>query len=513
MRLTVCFAVLAILVFSVVVQTSSQASSLAEARQLIEGNDCSQAISMLEQIAASDSASAPEALRLMGGCCKKLLQWSKAIQSFERLLTDYPDSVAPNREVKLWIMDCHLANNQPAEALALQKELLTEYPQDSWKFHYILGRRHVWMQNYPQAIPELENAVTLGVNSQSDPSFLDANRRLLHSYVEGKQWTKAQALAQTLLGSHPELAYEWRYEIGRCWQGTGDHAKAVESLEMAVQLAPKDAGDLKPIRKALLDSYDASNRVEKAISLAENMLRDYPNEPTWAWELGSHYVDNKQYDKAVPLFRKVLESSGRRWEIRSSQQYLARCLYKLDKGNEALAGLDDYYKNKPELWDEYLLAKAVAAFYGSEDDGSCVQILEGLVAQVSAGHKSDLIPTARELMYKALLRQGEWDKLGPILEQMASQSNDPNRLCEAGESYYKAGMYAEAIQVYHQALQETKLPDNMRAVSMYGLALCYWETGLKDDAKQLMEEVSKKYPNTHGGSKAGELLGDWSQVK
>jgi len=514
MKVTLCFVMLAILAASAIAETGSQLSPLDDAKRLISENNCSQAIPILEEIAASDPTSAAQALGMMGRCYSKQGNWSKAIESFERLLAGYPDSVAPNREVRSWIMDCYLANSQADEALALRKELLNDFQQDAWKLYYVIGRRYVWRQEFSKAIPELEKAAELGVNSQNDPDILDANSRLLHCYVQEKRWTKAKALAGILANDYPDKACEWNYEMGRCWQGIGDHVKATESLEIAVELAPENASNLKAIRKALFISYDMTGKLDKAISLAEKMVVDYPDEPTWCWELGRHYVDNEDYDEALPFFKKVIASSSKRWEIRSSQQYLARCLFKLGRGAEALAGLDSYYKDKPELWDEYLLAKAATAFYGSEDYANCLLILQELIAQVYGGKQSALVPTARELAYKALKRAGNLVEAAALLERMAVNFENPTWLLYlAGEDYYNLRNYVEAERIYNAVLDRDQVPSGIRARCMYSLALCYWNTGRKEDAKRLMQDISDKYRDTELGTKAQDWLRLWSLGK
>jgi TolA-binding protein len=94
---------------------------------------------------------------------------------------------------------------------------------------------------------------------------------------------------------------------------------------------------------------------------------------------------------------------------------------------------------------------------------------------------------------------------------MAAQSNDPILLCRAGQDYYKAGKYTEAKRVYKAATNRAGVPDDIRAQCMHGLALCYWETGLKNAARRLMLRVSEEYPNTQAGMKARGSLYLWSQ--
>ena len=98
MRVMVYLAVLAVLAVSAVADTGSVSSPLTDAKRLVDQGKCKQAIPILDKIAASDPSSAPEAFQMMGDCYKRLRNWSKAIECFERLLADYPDSVAPDSD-------------------------------------------------------------------------------------------------------------------------------------------------------------------------------------------------------------------------------------------------------------------------------------------------------------------------------------------------------------------------------------------------------------------------------
>ncbi|NIM22767.1 MAG: tetratricopeptide repeat protein, partial [Armatimonadetes bacterium] len=421
--------------------------------------------------------------------------WSKAIESFERLRADHPGSVASDREVRIWIMDCHLAKGELEKCLSLRKELLNESRRDAWKLYYIVGRRYVWRHKYSKAIPELKQAVELSRHLAKDNrDVLDANKRLLHCYIIEKQWGKAEELAQRLMKDYPDEAYQWHYAFGKCYQGRREYDKAVESLETAADATPKNAFVSKDIFKALLYCYFGTRKFSEAISLGEKLVEDYPREVAWQWEVARFYLSREEYDKAASHFKKVVQSSKKRWEIRSSHIYLGECLYKLGRGNEAMEGVEKYYNDKPKLWDEHLLVKGAVLFYGPEDFGGCAATLQELIAECMGGRKSSLLRTAKELMCRAQEHLGDYINAAYILEDLASRSNDAALLYRAAEDYSRAGKYTEARRAYRAVMERAGVPDRIRASSMYGLALCYWDTGLKNSARRLALRVTEQYP-------------------
>jgi tetratricopeptide (TPR) repeat protein len=518
MRVMAYLAVVAVLAASASAETGSSSAAgvsgrLDDAKRLVGEGKCTEGIPVLEEVAACDPESAPQALKMMGDCYKAQQNWSKAIEAFETLLARYPDSVAPDREVKTWIMDCQLANGDLEKCLSLRKELLSQYQDDAWKLYYLVGRRHFWSHAYSKAVPELKKALELGATSKNDPEIIEANKRLVQSYILEKQWERAEQLGNKLLGDYPDNAYQWHLEIGKCYQGRGEYEKAVESLETAAKLSPKHFEDTKRMYKALLNCYDMTRRHEQAIALARKLVEDYPEEPGWKWELGFFYFGKQEYEKAAPLFQKVVESSKAQWEIRSSQIFLGQCLFKLGRGSEALEAVESYYKARPELWDDRLLVKGAVLFYGPEDYAGCIEKVQELIARSAKGEKSALVPTARELLYKSLEKTGEFTGAASTIETLAAENKDLAWLAQAARDYYKAKNYKEAKRVCKEVINGSNIPRELMAQCMHYLALCYWETGLKEAAKRLMLKVSEQYPNTEGGVRARGWLYLWSEHK
>ena len=507
MRMTVFVSVLFILMASAFAETVSPSSALDTAKSLISQGKHKDAIPILEKIATSDPDSAPQALDLMTGCYDVLEQWGKAIECLEQLLNLHPNAITPDGEIKRRMMDYYLADGKFEEYRSLRQELMSEFESDAWKLYYTVGRRRVLRHEYVEAIPELRKAIELAPPMKSNAETItDANYRLLHCYVVRKQWDEAEKLGPKLVQAYPESAYKFQMEMGKCYQVQGKCDKAIEYLEPAAEKCPKDFDNAKRLYKTLLDAYDRIRKYDKTISLARKLIEEYPDEPGYKWELARAYMYVRDYDAAALLFQRVVETSDAEWEIRSSQIYLAQCFSNLDRGEVALARVKAFYKDKPELWDSYLLAKAAVLFYGLKDDQRCVENAKELLTQIAAGKASDLAFTARELMYKAYERMGKWAEAASVLEKMTS----PGYLCRAGDDYFKAGNYAEAKRVYKEVMDQAGVPDEVRAESMYGLALCYQETGLKDAARRLMQKVQEEYPRTEGGMKAQGLLYLWA---
>ena len=481
-----------------------------EAKALISKGKYAEAIPVLEIIASSDKTSAPQALQMLGDCYNITQRASKALECFEKLLADHPNSVAPDKVVRGWIMDSYLANSQPEKALALRKELLSQYQSDAWRLYYIIGRRYVWRHEYGTAIPELAKAVELGAAAKNDPEMIDADWLLIHCYVMEKQWAKAEAVALQLIAGQPDVAYRFYGELGRCYQGREEYGKAVECLEAAVKLSPKDAENLKDDYKSLLRCYEVAGGPDEVMPLARRLVADYPEQPAWRWELGRQHLDRGEYAKAAPLFKEVIESSKERWEIRSSRIYLGQCMYRCGKGAGALADIERYYRDKPDLWDDHLLVRSAVLYYGPKDYEGCVAGLRELIAGTESGKASALVETAKELMSRARAAMGDQAQSAALLEQMANESKDPALLCQAARAYCKSGKHTQARHIFRTVSESTNTSDEIKATCKYGLAICYWHSGLKNSAQRLARRTAELYPGTDAARQARGALCVWS---
>ena len=514
-RAVVCLAVIAVMAMSATAETVSSSpagpADMNDAKRLITEGKRNEAIPILEKIVTSDQTLAPQALKMIGDCYKTLRNWNKVVEAFEKLLTEYPGSIAPDKEVKSWIMDYHLANGDIEKCLSLQKELISEYPSDAWKFYYIVGRRHVWKHDHSKAIPELEKAVELGIAFKNHPDVIEANKQLLHCYLVKKQWDKAEDLIGRLTKDYPDEMYEWDYATGRLYRGLGKYDKAIEYLEKAAE-SNKKLTNPRAMFKALLLCYSITGNLEQRIALSKKLIEAYPEDAlTWKWELAITYRGDKQYDKAAPIFKSIIDSSYTRWQVRSSQIYYGECLYELGKGDEVFERIENYYKDKPELWDEYMLVKSAVLLYGAKDYNECIEVANQLMAKSAKEKKSALVSTAKELILGANQELGRWEEAAHILEEMATKKNDMFLMYQAGHNYFQAENYEEARRIYRIVLDQEKIEDEIRASAEYELAVCFWNLGLKNAAKRLAEKVRDKYPNTYPAMQAEGSLCKWSE--
>ncbi|MFZ3211164.1 MAG: tetratricopeptide repeat protein [Terriglobales bacterium] len=79
----------------------------------------------------------------------------------------------------------------------------------------------------------------------------------------------------------------------------------------------------------------------------------------------------------------------------------------------------------------------------------------------------------------------------PVLAQLTANPNDPALLAQAGNIYYDAQQFKDAIDYYTRALQGDPSNTNIRT----DMATAYWYLGDPDRAITEFDKVLKKEPN------------------
>lgn len=481
---------------------------LKQGQDLVRKGDCENAIRILSSVVPADPSLAPQAIQSMAECYKRQKAWSRAIDCYAELLAKYAGKVAADSEVRTWIMDCYLADGQIEKALSLKRELIDDCGSDAWKVHYTVGRRYVWQHRYAQAIPELEKALALGETRREDPARRDAGTRLLNCYIVEQRWQNAESLLNKLMTEYPDDKRQWHFALGQCYQANAKLDQAIQEFRMALDLASIKKGDLRgrDIGKALFECYLTLGDLESALPLVEALQSSFPAEAaSWQLQLGRIYRSRNELDKALPYFRSVVDSSKKRWEIRSAQIYLGESLFLQGKGDEALAAIKTYYEKRPTLLDEHLLVHGAVLYHGAKDYSRSSATLRQLISDCP---NSPLKPTAQELLVAALEQLGQWNEAASVLEEMASGLKNKGLLKhQIGDAYFHAGRHIQAIKAYRDATKDTTLDSETRADAMYHMALCYQDMGLPNAARRLAEQVSTRYPDTSAARHArGALL-------
>jgi tetratricopeptide (TPR) repeat protein len=147
------------------------------------------------------------------------------------------------------------------------------------------------------ALPDGALSVLLGHLERVD----DTNRKQIVEFERRGDWQGMAKFAEDNLARGGPIA-EWWLIAGYAHTQLGNHARAAECYNEAVQLAPDDIFAW----QLLAQSYRAAGRSERAIVTLERILLVRRDVPTAYLLLGESYSDLAQWRQALQAYRQAL---------------------------------------------------------------------------------------------------------------------------------------------------------------------------------------------------------------
>ncbi|QVL33381.1 tetratricopeptide repeat protein [Telmatocola sphagniphila] len=210
-------------------------------------------------------------------------------QLLAKKIESSPPAVAKKLHLKLGIANYFLGfMNQSAENLKHAEVPLGYF------YH---GRALANLQQHEEALKALDRAEKSGYSAPQ------VQLQRANVYRLKGDWTHARSILSKLeeLASH---SAEFHYQSALCTLAEGDKAKALKSLEKAIEFDPGHTGALFQL------GYfnDLSGNDHEAISFYERCLKYPPVHKGTLNNLGVLYEDNAKYDKAVECFNRLLQA-------------------------------------------------------------------------------------------------------------------------------------------------------------------------------------------------------------
>ena len=545
-----------------------QARGMWQARQYASGLAIAKGISDLD--------SNPEALQVAAECYKGLKEWPEAIKRFEQILA-CKRLVFPPQDVKSWIMDCYLANGDPGKAFNYLDKLVAEYPNDAPKFQFLLGRRYQWMQqygegakqfkqalkmpktdplaketatrficcslsamdwdsalaylptfaaDYPDSVPEILSGqfgrwkfkipaaiqvIQKAASEARGDDKLKLKIGLADSYAATHDWDKAVSALNSVPKDFQQRSAQWYIVMAKCRRGQSNYQEAVAMLEQAMKL--QGGPELK---KTLMEYYRDVRDWPNMIATAQALEKELPGDlAEWRINQGWAYLDMKQYEKAAPMFKDLISQfPEQRWIIRGAQVSLAECLYRLGKGDQALADLKEYYKARPDLQVEYELMYAQVMYYGAQDYEKSSAALDKILDDYPG---DPLAKDARDFQVRVFASAGRLGDAASVLQSAAADTPAWNtwarkeQLSQAADAYFRAKDYRQAAELYDVLAKDKVSSKDNRAGAMYRLGVCEHELGHVDAALRCLRKVISEFPGTPAASQASGSIYMWTE--
>lgn len=266
----------------------------------------------------------------------------EAAQQAERALSiDHTNFQALFALIKIYA-----AQKQPDQARARIEQALAEQPNNA-ALHYLRALSHDIPPSDAQAVEaSLRRAVEL------DPDYTAAYSSLAEFYLKTNQPDRAVAEYTKITERRPN-SYAFR-QIGMVEGGRANYDAAVNSYKRALEINPNEVIAANNLATIYTDQ-DRGN-LDEAQRLAQDLVRRYPDEPTFADTLGWVFYKKGLTAAAVEQLQKAVTKSAAAGRDKFIYRYHLALALK-DKGDRAGARrelqaalrLVDAANNSPEL--------------------------------------------------------------------------------------------------------------------------------------------------------------------
>lgn len=417
---------------------------------------------------------------------------------------------------------------QNAQKIYLQ--LVTAYGQTVWASRARLRYGHALRTMNPhQAIPLLQRALT-------DFPALDDYLHfwLFQAYVNADLWPEATKVVQEFTNGHHKspVRVEVLYEGGAIFSKAGDCPVARSVLSQALEIDPQHSKAANALFQIGICAGQLGKQ-DELVKLSRELWWQFPMTPQslqaeqWlAQEGGQPFVPTlgERYQRGISFYNKGL----------------------LRKAIKEFQKVENVSPSSPQFFQsQFMLAKAYVQLKEYDQAEKVLQVL----ARSSSSRQND----AWVWLGRTYLRQGKGEALANLVKTLPVERltgdqqaqlytflgiwhDDHDRWPEAVAAYGKAGQvaitlstkveawwkvgwiqyqreqFAEAINIFHNIIQETTSPNSissMHAVSQawYWLARSEEHLGNMPLALQYFQEIIKAYPLTYYGQLAQARMG------
>ncbi len=402
-------------------------------------------------------------------------------------------AVAPaDRSVALTLAAALSSIGRPADAAEVLRGILASYgarrPRDRARFHHELARALLAADDRAGALAELDLCLRI------DPAHAAALSVQARLAIDDGQVERAQRTLRALLlvvktaGADAGVGRaEVLCELGYVSELSGDHARAEEHLESAIELARSDAGEWPAILRALRDrkrdgalGRALAARLEGAVGIA-------PDEAAPLFcELSAVEERLGRPDAAFSASLCAVEAAPGGAAV---HQLAAALAHRLDRAADyaaALTALADRLDDGGALAAVALHALAVRlAEVGASDDRVLGLLRRAEQRAVSAGVEASAIRCSLQSIYA---RSGDEAAAEALLEQQLAAF----ALDAVGADVAEAALALAALRMSHpsgvdggvplldRALRAGAAPDRVEVAVRQGLAGCPDHAALAD---------------------------------
>lgn len=408
------------------------------------------------------------------------------------LQTLSPDSLP---DALLIEANAHRQLGQAKEALDLYDRIMHDYPQSD-AAQQAQFQRLVCLQltGSPEMGKQLDNflAVSTDPRQRAEAMLLKAETL----FGAGNYAAAAPLYAQVLKGVLPaRLIPQARYKLGWCQLQLGQYTDAAQTFTLFIDQNPKS--DLLPaalIQRAI--AMQQSKAYDGALRDFDRIIRDYPKAHEREVALNQKALILGQMgksDEMVKVFTQLLQEYPKTKAAGQAEYWLGSTAFEKKDYPTAIEHLEKARDLDAKDYAERATLRIVLAYYYQ-------QKLDDVAREVANGSPEKMPAEVLIWLGQKYYDQGDYKKteefLGPIAARGSVAAANPDILLELSRALIAQHKWDEARGPVQQYLQQARDPLT-RAEGLLASAQVSMGTGNYADASKLLDEAQLLQPEGH----------------
>jgi TolA-binding protein len=423
-------------------------------------------------------------------------RYSEAMTLYQRLVTEYPQSARVHASLYGWGWTA-LQEHQCATAVSPWEQLLQRdaaFPQ-ALSMHYQLGVCYVQLEQPAKAREHLQQVVDSG---ESPPYFQDALSRLAAVAFSQRDYAEAIRLYTRALSlASQEEASRLQYLLGEAYAALEKYDAALEHWQQ-VHSGPQTAALYAQALYRIGSHYVQQRAWEKALPILRQLWESFPafsERSTVAMQLVQAYSASKRCLEALDVYDALIANTSAPGEQRLSRVAKALCLFELGRPAEVIETLSPLVGETASVPAQprelYMLGQAYMQLHQYDQACTILSLLyqrfpsDALTAAAEPSLAFVLEHAGRQgealAVWKAYLRRGEG----------SNQENLSQFQLHAGRLAFQAGQFAEALDYLAPVRESVMGP--LAAEALFWSAEVYFRQQQWDLAYQVYQELLDRH--------------------
>jgi TolA-binding protein len=471
-----------------------------------EENRMDDAIKFLSLIGNIDYAAM--VLRRIAELREEDMDYKAAIHAYERLLAEYPQSIAAP-EASLGIIKMYEMLNQRDEAKKQREDFFKRYARGGqWQ-------ELVWKRD-SLLIPRVDSiAISMG-QFIADESYRAAETKndtaafakaaqyykvIVNAYPnkprsQDAQWNLAVILDNKLSRTADAYAEYLTYSANVSGDPVRREQAALNAIAIAQKMMPPDSS----VKEGVLEP--ASFKVVDAVNNYKALFPKGKNLSGALLTIGSIYFNRKMFAKAAEYYDIIIGKGEENDEYYEALFLLGQCHFGRENWEAASKCFDKVWKNtsgavrksqsyKLLLQSEFSRAKQAMASQAYKDAS---QIFLSIETRYPGSEYGDVVLfKAAECFEKTEKWVDACDGYYRIVKNYPRSKLAPNALFNAALDFEKANKFDKAAEAYELLISSYPESDKTKD-ALFNLGLCYEKLGNMDKVAEANERYTRMFP-------------------